>query len=197
MGDLWDSLLHFVQLGLAGGAAPWIIFLALVLTSFLLEDLSLAVGAVLATQGSISWEFAFLAVAGGIALGDLGLFGLGYLAQRISFLRHRYIDEKRAWAREALLRHFIRSIALARVLPGLRLVTYSAAGYLRIPFLRFSAWVMITVSLWTASVFVLSAFFGEQLAQHLNAPAPLMVGLLVIALALVVPILRWLRRLAL
>lgn len=181
-------------MGLAGTAAPWIIFFALILTSFLLEDASLAIGAALAMQGSISWEFAFVAVASGIAVGDLGLFGLGLLARRIRFLKHRYIEQREAWAREAILGHFIRSIALARVLPGLRLVTYTAAGYLRIPFLRFSTWVLLTVSLWTLSVFTLSALFGEQLAQYLGAPAPLVVGLLVIALVLVSPAVRWLQR---
>jgi membrane protein DedA with SNARE-associated domain len=62
---------------------PWLLLPSLVLITFLLEDIAIAAGVALALNGTVSWEAAFAAVAGGIALGDLGLYGMGHLAIRI------------------------------------------------------------------------------------------------------------------
>ena len=50
---------------------------------------------------------------------------------------------------------------LARVIPGLRLLTYTACGFVRVPLLPFTAWVLLAVALWTPLLVGLSALFGE------------------------------------
>ena len=103
---------------------PWAIALALALTTLLLEDVAIAAGVSVAAQGAISWELALLAVAGGIALGDLGLYAVGWAANRLPFLRRKYIDgparvsERAAWAQAALHRRLASAVLLARVIPG-------------------------------------------------------------------------------
>lgn len=194
MTEWWDAGRHLIEAGLSGMAEPWIIFLVLMLTTFLLEDVALAAGAALASSGMISWEFAFAAVAGGIGLGDLGLYGLGRLCIRFPLLRHRYIEDRKLWAREALVNRLASAVLLARVIPGLRLLTYTASGFLRVPFWPFTAWVMVAVSVWTIALFWFSSALGHHLAEALGIPIPFAVALIVIALALIIPIGRYLQK---
>jgi membrane protein DedA with SNARE-associated domain len=183
----WQATTAWLASVLAGMATPAVIALVLALTTLLLEDLAIAAGVALATQGAISWGLSLFAVAGGIALGDLGLYGLGLLATRVPWLQRRYVGAKSLWAREQILRRLGSAVLLARVIPGLRLATYTASGFVRVPFLPFTLWVLLAVTLWTVGLYVLSAAIGQALARTLGLPAPLAVGLPIIMLALAVP----------
>jgi membrane protein DedA with SNARE-associated domain len=131
-----------------------------------------------------------LAVGGGIALGDLGLYGLGVLARRLPFLRQRYIGPRTPALRERLDRRLPSAVLLARVIPGLRLVTYTASGFLRVSLPAFSLWVGVAVAGWTVGLFALGHVLGAWLAATLHVPAPVAVALPIVALALVLPLLR-------
>jgi membrane protein DedA with SNARE-associated domain len=82
------------------------------------------------------------------------------------------------------------AVLLARVIPGLRLTTYTASGFVRVPFMPFAAWVLLAVLLWTVGLYVLSAAIGQALAQALGLPAPVAVALPIVVLALAVPVWR-------
>ena len=123
MMTFWHNTTTLFGEALNGMAQPWVICMALVLTTLLLEDLAIAAGVAVATQGALSWEWAFAAVAGGIAAGDLGLYGLGVAANRIPLLRRKYIDGGSGRVREQLQQRLFSAVLLARVIPGLRLVT--------------------------------------------------------------------------
>ena len=186
-------LLAWFQAALAGMAAPAVIALALALTTLLLEDLAIAAGVALATQGLISWELSLAAVGGGIALGDLGLYAMGLGATRMPWLRRRYVGDKSTWAREQIMRRLPSAVMLARVVPGLRLATYTACGFVRVPIVPFTAWVMLAVTLWTVGLYGLSAAIGQALAKHLGLPPPLAVAIPILVLAAAVPLVRHLR----
>ena len=186
----WRPLLAWFEAALAGMAEPWIICTALVLTTLLLEDLAIAAGVAVAAQGALSWPLAFIAIAGGIAGGDVGLYALGLAARRVGWLRRRFVPSRSAWAREQLVSRLPSAVLLARVIPGLRLVTYTACGFLRVPLLPFSLWVVVAVALWTAGLFWLSASIGAVLAKAWAIPAPIAVALPIVALAIAIPLLR-------
>lgn len=178
---------------LAGAAAPWLVMAALALTTLLLEDLAIAAGAAVAAQGLLSWPAAFAAVAGGIAGGDLLLYAAGAAALRWPALQRRWGGARALPWRSALQRRLPSAVLLARVIPGLRLVTYTACGWLRVPLLPFTAWVLVAVALWTAGLFALSAAAGQALMQAFSLSAPLAVALPVVLFALAVPAVRALR----
>ena len=90
--NLWQQASGALQAALAGMATPAGIALALALTTLLLEDLAIAAGVALATQGAVSWGLSIAAVGGGIALGDLGLYALGLAARRLPALRRADTD---------------------------------------------------------------------------------------------------------
>lgn len=186
----WHAVIAWFHAALAGMASPWVIALALVLTTLLLEDVAIAAGVALATQGAISWGLSLVAVGGGIAGGDFALYALGIGATRVPWLRQRYIGERNAWARERVMRRLPSAVLLARVIPGLRLVTYTACGFLRVPFAPFSFWVLLAVALWTGALYGLSLAIGAALAKRLGLPLPLAVALPILVLAAAVPLWR-------
>jgi membrane protein DedA with SNARE-associated domain len=190
----WHALAVRSEAVLAGMAQPWLIAVALVLTTLLLEDLAIAAGVALATQGAISWPLSFAAVAGGIAAGDLGLYAMGMAATRVPWLRRRYIGDKSSWARDQLVRRLPSAVLIARVVPGLRLLTYTVSGFVHVPLLPFSAWVALAVLLWTAGLYALSVLVGRAVAEHLGVPPAVAVALPILVLAAAVPLLRSFRR---
>jgi membrane protein DedA with SNARE-associated domain len=188
--SVWADVQAWFQGALAGMATPAVIALVLALTTLLLEDLAIAAGVALAAQGVISWQLSMAAVAAGIAIGDLGLYALGLGATRMGWLRRRYGGQRSEWAREKLTQQLGSAVLLARVIPGLRLATYTASGFVRVPLLPFIAWVTLAVTLWTAGLYALSAAVGHALAQALGLPLPVAVALPVVALAAAFPLLR-------
>ena len=163
--DLWQATAAWFQTALSGMATPGVIALVLALTTLLLEDLAIAAGVALATQGLISWSLSLAAVGGGIALGDLGLYALGLGATRLPWLRRRYVGDKSLWARDQITSRLATAVLLARVIPGLRLATYTACGFVRVPFWPFTAWVLLAVSLWTLGLYALSAAIGQEIGR--------------------------------
>jgi membrane protein DedA with SNARE-associated domain len=188
--SMWHEASTWFAQVLSGMASPAVIALVLALTTLLLEDLAIAAGVALAAQGAISWELSLFAVGAGIAVGDLGLYGVGMLATRVPWLQRRYVGAKSDWAREKIVRRLSSAVLLARVIPGLRLATYTACGFVRVPFVPFSFWVLLAVTLWTVGLYVLSAAIGQALARTLGLPAPLAVALPIVVLALTVPLWR-------
>lgn len=191
MSDLFaQGALQSARAILDGMGTPGVIALVLALTTLLLEDLAIAAGVALGTQGAISWVLSLGAVAGGIAAGDIGLYVLGLAATRVPALKRRYVGERTDWARGHILRRLSSAVLVARVIPGLRLLTYTTCGFVRVPLLVFTAWVLVAVTLWTAGLYAVSVAIGRSLAHTLGVPPAVAVALPIVALALAVPLLR-------
>jgi membrane protein DedA with SNARE-associated domain len=186
----WHGTVAAFGAALDGMADPWTIALVLALTTLLLEDLAIAAGVALAVQGAISWPLSLLAVGGGIALGDIGLYGLGLAATRFPLLRRYEVGTRFEGTRVTLVRRLPSAVLVARVVPGLRLVTYTACGALRVPLAPFAAWVVLAVTVWTVGLYGLAVAIGHTLAERLGLPAPVAVALPILLLAVAVPLVR-------
>ena len=190
----WHAASAFFDAALSGMATPMVIAVALALTTLLVEDVAIAAGVALATQGALSWGLSLLAVGGGIAAGDFGLYGLGLAATRVPWLRRRFIGARTEVAREHIVRRLGSAVLLARVVPGLRLLTYTACGFVQVSLLHFSVWVVLAVTLWTLGLYALSFSIGHAIANATGLPPTLAVALPILALALALPLWRWLRQ---
>jgi len=126
----------------------------------------------------------------GIAAGDLGLYAVGLAATRMPALKRRYVGAKSDWARGHIVRRLSSAVLLARVIPGLRLLTYTTCGFVRVPLLPFTVWVLVAVALWTAGLYAASVAIGQTLSRVLGVPLAVAVALPIVALALAVPLLR-------
>ncbi len=171
---------------------PWVVSLLLILTTFIFEDVAIAAGAALAVQGSLSWPVVFFAVAGGIAIGDLGLYACGLGARDIPWLHKKYIAGRSSSFKDGIEKRLVSVVLLARVIPGLRLVTYTVCGFSRVRFLPFTLTVTFAVIVWTAGLFLISTVLGKALSDSLHIPAPIAVALPIILIALAIPAIKWL-----
>jgi len=118
-----------------------------------------AVG-VMAADGLISVPLGLVSLVSGIALGDMGLYGIGRLAVSHPRLRQWVERETFRPLRTWLDRRLFATVIAARFLPGARLPTYLACGFFAVPFLRFGIPVAGATVVWGTLLFVCSYFFG-------------------------------------
>ncbi len=158
------------------------------LATFVLEDVAAAGAGLLLATGGISWPAAFAACFLGIWMGDAGLYALARYAGR-------------GWFERSPLRRFAAKVAeserwfgergtpiliFSRLIPGARLPTYLAAGFLRVPLPRFLLITGVASCLWTVAILFLAQTFGERLTNWLGTYEhagllPLGVGVLLFA----------------
>jgi membrane protein DedA with SNARE-associated domain len=163
---------------------PGFILLTLILTTFLFEDVAVAGGVAVATSGVVTWPESIAAVAFGIALGDLGLYGLGVALRNWQWLNQRLSKQKRFGLEHYTLSKLPTTIFLARAIPGMRLFAYTYCGYIKVSIWRFTAWVCVAVVLWTFMLYALSFSLGAQIAQLFHVPKSIAVMLPMIVFAL-------------
>ncbi|MDX1953148.1 MAG: VTT domain-containing protein [Verrucomicrobiota bacterium] len=140
------------------------------LATFILEDVAAVGAGLLLATGQISWPAAFLACFLGIWMGDAGLYALARWAGRGWFERSslkkfsRKVAESERWFDE----RGTVILVFSRMIPGARLPTYLAAGFLRLPLPRFLLVTGIASCVWTLIVLSLAQTFGNQLSIWLG-----------------------------
>src|ERR1043165_8909077 len=141
------------------------------LATFVLEDVA-AVGAGLSlASGGISWPAAFTACFLGIWMGDAGLYALARYAGRGWFERSslRRFSAKVAESERWFAERGTPILIFSRLVPGARLPTYLAAGFLRVPAARFLYITGVASFVWTFAILFLAQTFGVRLAHWLGA----------------------------
>lgn len=134
-------------------------------SALVLEDAAVLGAALLAANSMISLPWAASSSFAGIWLGDLALYLIArHFGRRILdrswfkqfFGRHLDLQQSETWFQN----HGTSVIALSRAVPGTRLPTYLAAGFLRIPAFRFFAISAIACTVWVAVLFTTSYHLG-------------------------------------
>ncbi|MFZ3512791.1 VTT domain-containing protein [Vibrio harveyi] len=161
------------------------LFLGVVLLSYLLEDLAIVTAATLAVEQVMPTPLALLAIFTGIATGDIGLYWLGKLAQKVRFFRYRLLRYQRARrVRRTLYHKAFITLFIVRFIPGLRTVGFTLSGFLDVPKMKFLIAVLSATSLWTALIF--GSFFQlgsmQWLQQHQINSLLIPIGLVVMLL---------------
>lgn len=174
---------------------PWWQGAGFLLATFVLEDAATVGAGLLLAAGQVSWPVAFVSCFLGVWLGDAGLYTLARFGgrpwfERSSFKRYAArVARSEAWFadRGALV------LIFSRCLPGARLPTYLAAGFLRWSAPRFLAVTGAAAFLWTLLVLRLVQTLGDRV-QHGLAVWRHGGWVLLGALALLVVGWRWARR---
>jgi membrane protein DedA with SNARE-associated domain len=145
--------------------------LALVVGTFVSEDLTAVSAGLLVHQGRLPAVGAILACGLGIYAGDLGLWLVGRILGCQLLRWRRAWREKTPASLERFRSWFDRragsAILGSRFAPGTRLPLYLAAGAARTSFLEFAAWSFVAVALWTPLLVVISAWLGERVTMWL------------------------------
>lgn len=156
---------QFLQLLGPLASDPLVIAVALAVFTFVLEDAATTIGALLAAMHLVPVPFALAGLYIGIVLGDFALYGLGWLAARNEWAR-RYVREERIGrAQEWLDRRLLSTLIGVRFAPGVRLPTYTGAGFLGVSFAKFAGVVLIAAGVWTAGLFFAVYFFGQMIIE--------------------------------
>jgi membrane protein DedA with SNARE-associated domain len=141
------------------------------LLTFVQEDVPTVGAALLAASGNLTWQTGFLGVFLGIWMGDalLYLFARGVrrpLLQR-SWAKRFFDPAAVARSEQWFADKGTWLLLSSRFVPGTRLPTYVAAGFLRLPFGRFLLVTGSAVALWTVSIFLLAKAIGPDLLNWL------------------------------
>jgi membrane protein DedA with SNARE-associated domain len=154
--------------------AEWIPFAkaaGFFLATFVLEDVAAVGAGLLLATGGISWPAAFAACFLGIWMGDAGLYALARYAGRgwferssLSRFANKVADSERWFAERGT-----PILIFSRVIPGARLPTYLAAGFLRVQLPRFLIITGVASCVWTVAILALAQTFGQRLANWLGA----------------------------
>jgi membrane protein DedA with SNARE-associated domain len=142
------------------------------LFTFVNEDVAAVGSALLHHTGALSWLAAFGAAMLGIWLGDAGLYwlarGFGRPLLQYGWAQRRFDAEKIARAETWFARRGVWVLVSSRLIPGTRLPTYMAAGFLRMPFGKFLAVTGAAVLVWTLAVFALVGWLGAGVLEVLE-----------------------------
>lgn len=143
------------------------LFIGIVLLSYLLEDLAIITAATLSVEQVMPSSLALVAIFVGISSGDFGLYWLGKLAQKVPFLRYRLLRHQRARKlRRTLHKQAFKTLFIIRFVPGLRTAGFTLSGFLDVPKTKFFFAVLVATGLWTVLVF--GSFFQLGNAQWLQ-----------------------------
>ncbi len=158
-------LVHFI-----GGAigSSILLSLAIIVGTLILEDPTIVIVGVLASDGVISVPLALFSLYTGVILGDIVFYSIGWLASKhtrlAKYVDHDYVAPFRTW----LESRYILTIFTARFIPGSRFPTYAASGFLGSPFSTFVATIVTASALWTTVLFFLSYWFGSVTGEWLD-----------------------------
>ena len=172
-----------LQTLLGPATSPGVEFLAIVVGTFILEDATTILCAMATADGRLPVALALGGLYAGIALGDIGLFALGRLAGQHPWAR-RFVAMERVQAVRAWMDHrLITAVISTRFMPGARLPTYTACGFLGLSFSRFAFAVVCGTLAWTTLLFVAALLAGGLIMRYLGTwrwPAGLALALLVL-----------------
>lgn len=141
---------------------------AVVLGTFILEDATTILAAMLVADGRLTAGLALGALYVGIVLGDLGLYGLGWLAARLPLVARLLPPQRTEMVRAWLSGRVFRVVLVSRFLPGVRLPAYTTCGFLGGDLRQFLLATMLATSLWTTMLFAVSLHLGGVLIAYIG-----------------------------
>lgn len=178
--DVINTLLSTI-----GSLPPSAGFLAVIVATFILEDVAIVGTALLAATDMMAPSAGLVALLIGIVLGDIGLFGIGYGAARLPKLR-KYVDTQAAQRlRDVGTNRPFSLVFSTRFVPGMRLPTYTSLGYVGASFWRFLQAVLFAVGVWTVSVYSLVFFLGQSVLVELGPWKYAAIGLVLAIVVLI------------
>lgn len=139
--------------------------------TFVLEDAAAIGAGLLLATGQISWPAAFIACFLGIWVGDAGLYAIARYFGRSWFERSSLnkFRDKVARSEQWFAQQGILILIFSRMIPGARLPTYLAAGFLRVSATRFLLVTGVASFFWTFLVLYLSRTFGAVVVHWFAA----------------------------
>ena len=150
-------LSHFI--GDTVGSAI-LLSVVIILCTACLEDLTIVVVGLLASDGIITVPVAFLSLYAGILLGDMALYCIGWFARThprlVQYIDHDFTAPFRSWLED----RYAFKVFSGHFIPGLRSTTFAASGFFRYPLSTFLPMAYAGGLVVEIGLFSLSYWFG-------------------------------------
>ncbi len=171
-------------------------FLTIILLTFVSEDLTSIGSALLAYTGALPWGIAWSGAFVGIWMGDALLYAFARVfggRLRAAGWAKGMLDSPRVKDAEGWFKKRGMAVLwICRWIPGTRLPSYLAAGFVRLPFLPF-LWVTgLMALLWTVLIFAMTSVVGGAIRTWLERFENGVLVILAISLVLL-GVLKWLQ----
>lgn len=138
------------------------------LATFVLEDPTTVGCGLLVAEEKMAFMTALTGVWLGIAIGDVGLYGIGRFGgtqlEGRGYLRSERVRHASLW----LEKNLVLAVVVSRFVPGMRLPTYLAAGLLRAPLVRFTVVAVLASLIWTLLLLWATVLAGQRIMPLLG-----------------------------
>jgi membrane protein DedA with SNARE-associated domain len=148
----------------------WLQGLLVAVGTCFLEDAARCGVGLLVAAGQINWWVAFVSMTIGGMAGDIGLYLIGRYAT-LFLIRRRWVDAARlAWMETYFERQAVKTVLIARFLPGARTLAYVSAGAIKYPMPRLLLLLLIASLAQSALFIQLGVFIGQRILPYLEDP---------------------------
>jgi membrane protein DedA with SNARE-associated domain len=148
---------------------PALLFLLIVLATFVLEDIATIVVAVLASRMVIDAPVAVAALVIGTSGGDIALYAAARWLRGWGPVQRQMAAIEGSLPIRWLRAHALWAVIIARFIPGTRLPVFAGAGGIGMPFRPFALAVVGTTLLWTPALYLLAAKADMQATSSLGS----------------------------
>jgi membrane protein DedA with SNARE-associated domain len=152
--------------------------------TFIHEDMAILAAGFSKVEHGLPLLFAYIPIYLGIVIGDIGIYGLGRLAQSNKWLKSKIIGPKVERVNQWLNTHLVRVLVVCRLTPGLLFPTFVACGWFKIPFWRFATVSIIAGAIYSSIVLTIVIIFGDLVLFNLGYWAWGSLALIVIIFAI-------------
>ena len=141
---------------------------SLVALPFAHEDLAIVLGAYILVNDLMPAGLVVAGLYSGIVVSDFALYGIGFGARRLPWLRRHAVDDRVRGFGDALKRNLFALVALCRFVPGLVFVACVACGWGRVSLARFTVASLLVSALYLPMMLYLVVVFGDALDDHIG-----------------------------
>jgi len=141
---------------------------SLVALPFAHEDLAIVLGAYIVVNDLMPAGLVVAGIYSGIVVSDFALYGIGFGARRLPWLRRHAVDDRVRSFGDTLKRNLFALVALCRFVPGLVFVACVACGWGRVSLARFTMASLFVSALYLPLMLYLVVVFGDALDDHIG-----------------------------
>ena len=146
----------------------WLQGLLVAVGTCFLEDAARCGVGLLVAAGHVGWWVAFAGMTFGGIAGDIGLYLIGRFAT-LFLIRWRWVDAARlAWMESYFQQQAMKTVLIARFIPGARTLAYVSAGAVKYPLPRFLLLLLLASVVQSVLFLELGAFIGERILPYLH-----------------------------
>jgi membrane protein DedA with SNARE-associated domain len=156
--------------GLAAIEIGWFTnIISLIALPFAHEDLAIVLGGYIVVNKLMPLGLVVACIYLGMVVSDFALYGVGFGARRLPWLRQFAVDGNIHRFSDVLKRNVFAIVTLCRFVPGVVFVAFIACGWTRVPFSRFVAASIVVSAFYLPLMLYLVIMFGDALDDHAGA----------------------------